>query len=318
MIDLSKEGRWAAKFRAKHPFVDREPSDTGKLRLILGVGRSGTSWVSHVLSKTKEGSRFFSEPLFHIRPRLPYRETGDHTAIGYSADSDAGPLLAAYQLVAHRQFDGAGLPGNERNDPDWTICLIKEVHALLGAEAVLRTWKVPVVFILRDPVYAIDSLFAAQTLESIYLDHEAVAVRDKLFLERFAGGAQESVRKALADNARSPRRRRIMVEKLICVHLLQGMFPSLAEEFPGARTFAYEDFCAQPVDTFKAAARALSIPWDDTMAACLQDSMRGDAAAASNPYVVVRNTAAQKNREFKFLTPEEIALCRSTLDAIAG
>jgi hypothetical protein len=317
MFNLTKEGRWAAKFRAKYPYADREPSESGKLRLILGVGRSGTSWVSKVLSKTTEPSRFFSEPLFHIHPQLPYRERGDHTAIGYNGSSDAGPLLAAYQLVAHRQFDGAGLPGGERNDAGWKICLVKEVHALLGTEAVLRAWKVPVVFILRDPVYILDSLFAAQTLETIYLDHEVLAVQEKEFLDRFAGGTQEAVRKALADNARWPRRRRVMLDKVICVQLLQRMFSALAVEFPRARTFAYEEFCERPMDTFQAAARALSIPWDETMAACLQESMRGDADAASNPYAVLRNTAVQKNREFKFLSPEETALCRSTLEAIA-
>jgi hypothetical protein len=317
-FDLSKESRWAAKFRAKYPYVNREPPESGKLRLILGVGRSGTSWVSKVLSKTTERSRFFSEPLFYIDPRLPYRRKGDHTAIGYNGSYDAGPLLAAYQLVAHRQFDAPDLPGRERNDDGWSICLVKEVHALLGSEAVLRAWKTPVVFILRDPVYAIDSLFAAQSLETIYLDHEAGAVQEQAFLDRFAGAGQDAVRKALADNARWPHRRRIIVEKVICVQLLQRMFLALAKEFPCARTFAYEDFCGRPMDTFQSAASALSIPWEEAMTAFLQESTRGDGAATANPYAVVRNTAAQNNREFKFLSPGEIALCRSTLETIAS
>ena len=181
-----------------------------------------------------------------------------------------------------------------------------------------RAWKIPVVFILRDPVYIIDSLFAAQTLETIYMDHELAAVQERVFLDRFAGAAQDAIKKALADNARSPHRRRIMVDKLICAQLLQRMFLTLAKEFPHARTFAYEDFCEKPAETFPAAARALSISWDETMAACLQKTMQEDAAAAADPYAVQRNTAAQKGREFKFLLPDEVALCRATLEAVAA
>src|SRR5665213_1497924 len=155
MFGFDKKGGWAAKFRAQHPFVDRDAPHDGALRLILGVGRSGTSWVSNVLSKTTERSRFFSEPLFHLHPQLPFRTKGDHTSIGYNGNYDAGPLLAAYQLVTHRQFEAANLPGYERHDDDWKICLVKEVHALLGTEAVLRAWNTPVVFILRGPVYII-------------------------------------------------------------------------------------------------------------------------------------------------------------------
>ena len=46
--------------------------------------------------------------------------------------------------------------------------------------------------------------------------------------------------------------------------------------------------------------------------------MHEDAATAANPYAVMRNTAAQNSRPFKFLSPEEIAFCRATLNAITS
>lgn len=318
LFDFTKEGRWTSRFQAKYRYLLGTPPHLASLRLVLGTGRSGTSWTSKVLSKTKQPCRFFSEPLYHLQPRLPFQDRGDHTAIGYKRKPNGGALLAAYQLLAHPQFDEPALPGCERNDPGWAFCLVKEVHALLGAEALLRAWQTPAVFILRDPVYVIDSLFATGTSETIYLDHEVRAVQQKPFLDRFAGGQQETVRRALAENVRLPQRRRAMLDKVICIQLLQNMFLALAEELPRARAFAYEDFCERPVETFQAAARALSIPWDQTMAAYLQETMRGDPAAAANPYSVLRDTPAQKNRAFKFLSPEEIVLCRSTLESIAS
>jgi hypothetical protein len=316
-IDFSKTGRWRRRFKAKYPYVYDQPPETGALRLVLGAGRSGTSWVSKVLSKTGLPCRFSNEPLFHIKPPLPFHCRGDHTAMRYDGETDPGPLLAAYQLAMHPEFDGGGLPGNEREDANWEICLIKEVHALLGSEALLRAWKVPVIFILRDPMYIIDSLFAAQTIDTTYMDHEVVSVRGEAFLDRFAGGAREAVRQALAENAGRQHRGRVLLDKLICAQLLQRMFTTLALEFPQAKAFAYEDFCVKPAETFAAAALALNMPWDATMASYLRNTMKANETAAADPYAVQRDTAAQKDRAFRFLKPEEVALCRSTIAAIA-
>jgi hypothetical protein len=314
---FTKWGRWENRFKSKYRYVYDAPPDMGALRLILGTARSGTSWVSKVLSKTGLPCRFSNEPLFHIQPRLQYHSHGDHTALSYNGNCDPSPLLDLYRLAAHRQFDGAGLPGNEREDPGWAICLVKEVHALLGTEALLRAWKVPVIFILRDPVYILDSMFAAQTLDTIYMDHDVRAVQEGAFLDRFAPGAQATVRAAMAENTGRPHRPRVILEKLICAHLLQRMFTTLAGEFPHASAFAYEDFCAKPLETFPAAAKALNMPWDDAIAGYLQKTMKSNDQAAADPYAVQRDTASQASREFMFLTPEEVSLCRSTLERLA-
>lgn len=312
----SKEQRWAARFRAAHPFVESDPCNGESLRLILGVGRSGTNWISGVMAKTTAPSRFFHEPLFHLRPRLPFREIGDHTAIGYCDEQRAAPLIAAYRLIAHRRFWDPTLPGTKRNDAEWQLCLVKEVHALLGCEALLRTWNAPVVFILRSPVYILDSLLAAQTLDSIYLNHEVAAVQDPAFLSRYAAGGEDAVARILRAGARMPRRPRIILRKLICIHLLQNMFSDLAQRFPHCKAFAYEEFCARPSETFRSAAQALAIPWDGSMSAHLQSTMLGNRGAASDHYAVFRDTEAQTNRDFRFLSAAEIDLCRTTLAAL--
>jgi hypothetical protein len=313
----AKAASWELQLQVQHPYVGEQPSDEAALRLILGVGRSGTNWISGVLAKTPCKTRFFSEPLFHLTPLLPFKNSGDHTAIGYAEPAYLAPLLDAYRLVAHRQFGVLGLQGCERNDPDWMICLVKEVHALLGSEALLDAWKSPVIFISRDPVYVIDSLFSAQTVNTIYLDHEVHSVQESAFLERFARGIQQKVRVAMQAHRRSSYRRRTIVHKLVCVQLLQRMFYELANTFGHAKLFAYEDFCERPSETFRAAAQFLSIPWDETLNAYLEKTRHADQRVASDPYSIVRDTAAQRERSFKFLSPAEVALCRSVLAAIA-
>ena len=296
---------------------DTDTVSTENLRLILGVGRSGTSWVSRVLSRARQPMRFCSEPLFYIEPRLPFHRKGDHTAVGYEDFPEDHPLLSAYRRLLDRHRGGVQPDTLPRDDADWQLCLVKEVHALLGTEGLLRHYRPPALFILRDPVYVADSLFSAQTLGSAYLDHEVKAVQAEGFLDRFLPGRQETLKRLFAGVRRQGPRERIVLSKVICIRLLQEMFMVLAEEFPSLRLVRYEELCESPRETLSEAAQALSIPWDEDMDTYLARTMRADSTSA-DPYSVMRNTAEQQHRPFRFLTPRDIALCRSTLEAFAA
>jgi hypothetical protein len=317
LFGFSSHRRWRNKFQAAYPFFSSSPPDTNPLRLVLGMGRSGTSWVGKVLSKMTLPCRFLSEPLFHIHPLLPFHTKGDHTAVGYEPLSPDHPLLWAYRLLVHRQFDSMTLKTTEREDAGWEVCLVKEVHALLGSEGLLRALRCPTLFLLRDPLYVADSLFDAQDLSTIYLDHEVRAVRGPVFLERFVPGRREAVERLFADADRREPRLRTILNKVLCIQLMQEMFSVLAGEFPCARALRYESFCEAPVETFRIATSALSIPWDGAMEEYLTNTMRADATSA-DPYSIMRNTAEQTARPFKFLSAEETKACRSALQAIAA
>ncbi len=314
-MSFSIISRWQKAFRSAYPFLEQPGADPARLRLILGVGRSGTSWVSQTLFRTKQPVRCFSEPLYHISPKLPFHKKPDHTAAGCEAISAEHPLSRAYQLLTHREFRGPEIVPPARNDANWELCVVKEVHSLLGTDGLLKLWKTPSIFILRDPVYIADSLFAAQTLESAYLDHEVAAVRQPAFLERFAPGRQREVKACFADAEKLEARRRVILSKVVCMQLMQQMFSVLAAEFPFAKAIRYDDICAAPRQVFPELAEALSLPWDDAMAAYLAETMVADATL-SDPYSVKRNTGEQKDRPFKFLTAEEAASCRAAIHGI--
>ena len=314
-VPVKRHPHWLAKFKAAYPFLSSSPSHPAALRLVLGVGRSGTSWVSEVLAKTKTRCRFLSEPLSQLRLRLPFQKLGDHTAVEYEELSNQHPLYAAYQLLAHRQFDASVLKATKRNDVDWQICLVKEVHALLGTEGLLRAWNPPTTFLLRDPIYVADSLFSAQSLGSIYLDHEVRAVQKGAFLERFVPRRRKVVKRAFAGAERMDERLRTILSKVICIHLLQEMFSMLAQEFPCATTIRYEEFCENPRPTFQSAAESLSVKWDEATDAYLCKTTQADPLL-SDPYSIMRNTAEQKARPFTFLSSKERSLCRSALEGL--
>ena len=260
---FTRNGRWQARLREAYPYHRPATENSGALRLILGVGRSGTTWVSQVLARMNRPCRLLPEPLFRLAPPLPFHQKWDHTAVNYEPLARKHPLLSAYRLLVDPQLDGAASNLMMRNDPGWRVCLVQE----------------------------------------------------KRFLRRFVPGREEVVERLFAEADRREHRSRVLVQKVLCVRLLCEMFSVLAKEFPCAKIVRYEALCDQPRAAFQSAATALGLPWDDGMEAFLRQTMHGNHGSDS-PYSVMRDTARQAGRPFRFLSADEVALCREALSGL--
>ncbi len=97
--------RWERRFKKRHPGLAQCPSDRSRLRLVLGLGRSGTTWLSRLLAATPTPLRFFSEPLPHFVP--PILTKPDHGGISYRSHlPPEHRLLRAYEkLTLNAQND---------------------------------------------------------------------------------------------------------------------------------------------------------------------------------------------------------------------
>ena len=76
---------WLVAFEEKHHSLLKtcKEVNTSKLRLILGIGRSGTSWITKILSLSVKNLRAFSEPLYRIMPEISLSSIDDRLAIDY-------------------------------------------------------------------------------------------------------------------------------------------------------------------------------------------------------------------------------------------
>jgi len=307
---------WIHQFRLRYPDLCR--NDTEKLRLILGLGRSGTTWLSRVLSESPTPIRFFMEGLFSVRPPFQFAAKGDHTAIEYrSTLSEQHPLLLTYQslVASYNNWKAFGLDKHlMRNDKDWEFCLIKEVHSLLATEALLKSLRCPTVLVIRDPVYVIDSLFTRDGLNSIYLDNESQAVKDIAFLERFLQDQANPVLRVL-NKVASHRAVRggIILEKVLTAAIIQSMLRSLASEFPYTYLIDYDDLCRSPEYFFRSISAFLTLDWGKTVEDFLTETTSSDPEKEKRDKPVFRNTKKQVNRRFKFLNQNEVSLCRQVL-----
>lgn len=297
------------------------PADPTALRLVLGVGRSGTSWLAAVLSRTPTPLRYLKEPLFHLTPSLRFARTLDHTALGHTPElAGDHPLARAYGLLASPSWPIGLLRAPEckqRDDPDWELCLVKEVHSLLATPGLLRQLGCRCLVLVRNPVHVVDSLLAAQGLGTIYLGNEARYVRKGEFLHRLEPANAEAVRAAFerADDAAHPRLRTVG-EKLLTAALVQRSLAETARELACARLLDYESLCRSPARTFREAAEFLSLEWSAEVDEFLATTgSAGGDSNESNPYSVLRDTAHQLQRPMRFLSPDEVAWCEELLVA---
>ena len=310
---------WNKNFLRKNRDLMKHDDNLQKYRLVLGVGRSGTTWLSCVLSETPTPIRFFMEPFYQLRPRVNFSFSGDQTAIEYTATlQDQHPLSNIFRSLLTPQYDwhSMGLSGNLiRNDNDWQVCIIKEVHSLLAAEAMLKFLKCPTVFLLRDPLYIIDSLFARDGLKTTYLCNESKYVNNPFFLKRFSPDPTKDISMILKESVSNDKKReRIIIDKVLTVSLIQSMFRVLSSEFQYAQIIEYESLCQSPELHFRSIASFLSLDWSESIEQYLLKTLRSTLHQRKKDYPIFLDTINQIGRPFKFLSKEEVLLCRRVLN----
>jgi hypothetical protein len=295
----------------------RESVQPDKLRLILGPGRSGTSWLSKVLGKTNIPLRFINEPLYHYSPKLQFSKRYDHTAISYQPNMrDDHPLLKAYQSFTFSSFDWKKyLPSQLllRDDREFSICLIKEVHSLLATEALLKKLKCQTIFITRDPLYVVDSLLSFRGLDAPIWRNETKYIREGHFLERFLPGRKNNIRKKLwAAKLNLNKRERVTTEKVLTVAVINKMLEKLALHFSHVTHISYEKICAKPNEVISYASNFLNLEAGKETFRYLKATQ--SVANQNDPYSVFRDTRGQLTRAFRFLSLAEVKTLRRMLD----
>lgn len=296
------------------PHADREHADN--LRLVLGLGRSGTSWLAHVLGKADNPMRFLIEPLYGMENVPVFSQGYDQTALPYLPKLEENhPLLKYYEGWANPNWSGEMLPEKLiRDDRDFSVCLIKEVHSLLATEGLLKALRCPTIFITRNPLYVVDSLFATVGLDAPIWYHESHYIQDFTFLSCFCEGERLLVLNRFTHRYES-NREWMITRKALTVTLLNRMLTALSDEFEHAMHIQYEELCRQPKQEFMRAFGFLGLEMGEEAKRFLKETQ--SVKDAGDPYSIYRDTASQVNRPLKFLTEKEAVMVQKVLDGVA-
>lgn len=281
-----------------------------KLRFILGLGRSGTTWVGKMLATSQSKCRYFEEPLYHIKPELCFTDTYDHTAIDYnSSPVKSDRLLWAYRILSGSSLDW-GLMGIKnslkRDDPKFEVCLIKEVHALLATEKLISTFDCPTIFIIRNPLYTVDSILHAQSLQAAYLEEESQKIPlNTPFLTKFFPNEAGNIKNAYQQIEKiTSVRKKIILRKILTAAVITEYLKRLSNRANNVLLIVYENLCLNPLTEYQNIANFLEIKWDKGNEKQLHETMTKDCDP-SDPYSISRITSKQVDKKLRVLTTEE-------------
>lgn len=286
------------------------------LRLVLGVGRSGTTWLVKILSQVDTPLRVIQEPLPIIRsiarglPRSVLNKDIYTHPLGrcnYLPDTHS-VILTYNKCISAKRFKSEKHRPNKRvikNVKDWKYLMIKEVNCLLATEALLNRYEnTKVIFIVRDPVYIVDSLFSAQGWDSskeVYLN-------------------QESLYFDINTDFIEDERLSVFAKKIQTIECMHTVFESVKEKYNDCvNIIKYEDLCKDPLSMFKSLAKFFDFEWGKKAEDFLSITLTpGDSNSQNNPYSIQRNTSNQVTRRFRYLSEKEVDFCYEFLYNLKG
>lgn len=199
-----------------------------------------------------------------MRPYLRLAPTRDHTAIGFASRLPRQHrLLSAYRsLTADSDvISSLGIRQVDRDDLNWQVCIVKEVHALLASEAIVHALESPTVFVVRDPVATVDSILRTNGRSQYYLAAEAGHLLTCHDASAIAPG-YEKLRETYLRSAQGGERVGSVLQLVYAVAALHLLFDRLAREYEHVHLVRYEDLCRDAEEHFSRLASALDLRWN--------------------------------------------------------
>ncbi len=241
----------------KAPGYLRLDSDTQeeKLRLVLGCGRSGTTWLARKLATTPSRIKYLEEPLQKLKPRLLLNNTHlDHLAVKPTpGDKTLKSLRRCYELCATEdvRWPEFMVSPPSRNDPNADFFLVKEVHSLLASEALISYLPSKNIFITRNPIMSVNSLIARDGWNSLYLAYEEEIVSSTKFIDEYFPELRSEINGAWkAINSKRGRERREF-GLVFTVSLMNKLLLEVAEKSSSSTSVRYEDLLENPEVEFR-------------------------------------------------------------------
>jgi hypothetical protein len=270
--------------------------------LVVGNGRSGTSWVGETLGRA-QGVAYYREPC---HPAL-------HGITGDAADAVwaryvppdghdrffARALGAAFAGVPGPGGDGGmrGLPARLRHPPR---VVVKEVATYASLEWVARTWSPQTVVLVRHPgAYVASVLDLGRPLSEVTRLHRLLGqqgVRSRLPAELCAhlDGVHDPVGAAAAAWA---------VRNLLTLPLLAAR-----QDWTLVR---YEDLAADPSAGFESLYAWVGLPFDDRVAEWIRSRSTVEESGA---FATARVSAERIDAWRRRLGTAEVARVREVLE----
>lgn len=284
-------------------------------RFVLGVGRSGTSWITTVLAQSPTPMRVLLEPINSLSPK--YKKNFDTNALSFN-DLDSIIHAKICERLSLPQLTSKTLQVKTRrvpkNDKSFEKIIIKEVHGLLATQFLLDYFKIPMIALIRNPYYIVDSQIFYLGLNQPGLKNEYRYIQQPSFIERFFNEKSgEIVAEFNKIKEEKNVRTRLTLERLLVVAAINKMFIDISEQNPLLKIFYYEEILTNPKIEFINMAKHLNLKTNKHFNDFVKKTTKSNTTEY-NPNSIYRNTSKQKNKELNFFNKEIIDKSVSILD----
>lgn len=310
-IRTTSINRWNKLIKKRYPDLYNDQGNSEKLRLILGVGRSGTSWLGKTLSHTETPIRYVHEAYPHMRTKFITNTKGDPQALPFMHTlTEKHPYLAINKMLCSNYLaydfflDGYMNRKLPRSDENFQVVIHKIVHGLLASKALLSSLSCPTVIVTRNPIYVIDSLLAYQDISTPIWRKEQELMHNDTFLNLYFPDNKNKILHYLnkyPDNGSS--RRKVIIGKSLSVALLNSFLKQLGEQYPYTCTVSYEELCKKPSVVFSEIADFFNLKFHEESKHFLNSTMEMDDS--NNHNSIFRDTKKQIGRPYKSLSINE-------------
>ncbi len=315
LTSQASEWLWQKRFSRMYASDTGMKGDPTRLRLVLGSAGGAPDWLAALIARSAPRVRFYNEPLKRLSPPMALSAGPDRCSIGFSKTLPAQhSLLRVMRMLVERDNVWAAERMSNRlphapYDPG--ICLVKESRALLAAEAMVRDLGARTLFVLSEPVRAVDDIFAHQGLESAYLDYEDQAVLDPAFLARFLPRDKEDVLASARIIGKLPRsRERRALARAMTIGLLNRMFLMLAARYPRAAAVSINRLARSPSTTLQLIVEMLGEGWRESAELQVTDAC---VPLPGRELGQLRLNVPALSEPLRFLSLKEAVACRDML-----
>ncbi|MEA3353488.1 MAG: hypothetical protein U9Q33_06715 [Campylobacterota bacterium] len=309
-----KQITWFNDFKKLHEKSIQDKIDISKLRLILGVGRSGTSWLSKMLAECDENIRYFNEFLPHVKPTVRYSLENDYTAVDYKdVINEKDTIFTSYKYLTTDKFNKDLLDSNfikrklakDCENPD--IVLVKEVHSLLMSEGLLKKINTASITITRNSIYVLDSFLSYKEIHNpLWKNETNYIISNEEFQKKYKIN-NKTINNLIKYRDDGKIRKNAIISKCLTIAIINKMLKQLGNDLPSCMHITYENLTQNPLEYFKKMSLHLDMSFGENAEKELENSQKG-IVNTKDPMSIQRDTKKQASREYRNLSPDEVAM----------
>jgi Sulfotransferase domain len=289
-------------------------------RFVLGVGRSGTTFLSRLAGLTSTPVKIMTEPLVGVKGK---REKGKVDASYCDPNNKkeiASFVEAIKSLHADNCFSENITKRIERDDKNSNVLLLKEVHSLLAFPMYAKELNAKSIVIVRDTSRVVDSYFYGHKKNKrTYLIEEYNFVKNYLnnkYPEPFA-----LLDTALANThpriLRYLHRPRFAVKELIrhiCItEIISNFLTAWSNEDENVIRVEFEKLCQSPVGEMKTIFDFLGLEYDSETE---EKTIEMTTGKQTNYYDTQKTSSAILAQNYKYLDTKQLGLVNSLINCM--